>query len=326
MTSFHKVLICCGHLWHYPQGIAEGFRAANCEVRLVEYSTSSILKLERDSFFSKIHPLLKLTKINRKILSAQKSFSPELVLIVNGEEIFPETIKKLSQKSAVAHWAVDGIKNLKTRIKIFDNYAENFVFEPTDVALVPRAEYLPLGADLRIFYPRKCSRDIDISFVGAPHPTRLPFLEKIAEASLGKFDFRVFGPFKNLDAVAFPSLAKCVAKSEKLSPAEVAEIYSRSKISLNPHHEQSLLGVNPRVFEMSACGTFQLCSEQKYLGKFFPNGEIETYANANDCLEKIVHFLKDGNTRERLATAAGTLVREKYTLKQCAEHVLTILN
>jgi len=325
VTNFHKVLICCGHLWHYPQGIAEGFRAANCEVRLVEYSTSSILKLERASFFSKIHPFVKLTKINRKILSAQKSFSPELVLVVNGEEIFPETIQQLSQKSVVAHWAVDGIKNLKTSIKIFDNYAKNFVFEPADVALVPRAEYLPLGADLRIFYPRERSRDIDVSFVGAPHPTRRPFLEKIAETSIGKFDFRVFGPFKNLNAEAFPSLAKCVAKNEKLSPDEVAEIYSRSKISLNPHHEQSLLGVNPRVFEMSACGTFQLCSAQKYLGYFFPNGEIETYANASDCLEKIAHFLKNKNERERLATAAGKLVREKYTLKQCAEHVLTIL-
>lgn len=318
-----KILICCSRAyWHYPKGIAAGFRAQNCDVHLLEYPSSSILKLERQSIFSRLHPLFQLTKINKKILRAAKSFSPDLVLIVNGEEILPKTIRTIAQKTTVVHWAVDGIQNLKTHVEIFSEYSKNFVFEPADTTAVPRAEYLPLGADLNIFYPRKFQREIDVSFVGAPHPTRLPFLEKIAANAREKFKFRVFGPFQKIDKNAFPQLAACIAKSEKLSPSEIAEIYSKSKISLNPHHEQSKLGVNPRVFEMSACETFQLCSPQKYLEKFFPNGEIETYENAEDCLQKIEFFLKNPDERERRAKTAAKIVRENFTLKHCAEQIL----
>ena len=322
MSRFSKILVCSGRLWHYPKAIADGFRELGCDVRLVEYPTTNILKLERSSFWARIHPWFCIRHINRKILNEAKLFSPDLVLVVNGEEILPETVAQIALKTPIVHWAVDGVKNLKTRLEVFKNYTKNYVFEPIDALSVSNAKYLPLGADLKIYRPYELPKKYDVSFVGAPHPNRLAFLEKIAVVAQGKFNFCIFGPFQKVDVEQFPNLASCIIKNEKLDPAEIAKIYSQSKISLNPHHEQSKEGLNPRVFEMAACGTLELCSNQKYLEKFFPNQEIVSYNDIDDLLKKIDFYLKNEHERTFHATAAQKIVRQKYSLKECAAQML----
>ncbi len=303
MTRKIRVLVCTGRGW-YSDSFVTMFRANGCETRLAEYPSSSVLKLERKSPFSRIHPWLQLRRANRAVLAAVEEFAPDLIFVVNGAELFPETVKRIAAKTKIAHWAVDGVNGLKIHLESLGNYDRNYVFEPTDVPLVPGSRYLSLGADTRRYFPRKAEKIYDVSFVGSPHADRLPLLEKIARESAGKFGFAVFGPFQKVDPATFPHLYACIRKNGKLSHDEIAEIYSQSRISLNPHHSHSKVGVNPRVFEISACGAFQLCSEQRVLENFFPNGEVPTYRDADDLLGKIAYFLENPDERERLAEAA----------------------
>ncbi len=303
MNAKIKVLVCTGRGW-YSEAFVAMFRENGCETRLTEYPSSSVLKLERKNPFSRIHPWLQLRKTNRAILDAVETFNPDLVFVVNGEELFPETVKRIAAETKVAHWAVDGVSGLKMHLESLGNYHRNYVFEPTDVPLVPGSRYLSLGADTRRYFPRKTEKLLDVSFVGSPHADRLPLLEKLAKESAGKFGFAVFGPFGNVDPAAFPNLCACIRKNGTLSHDEIAGIYSQSRVSLNPHHSHSKVGVNPRVFEIAACGAFQLCSEQRSLADFFPGGEVPTYKNADDLLRKIEYFLKNADERERLAEAA----------------------
>lgn len=316
-----KVLISTGEGW-YSEAFVSMFRSNGCETKLLEHPSSSVLKLERKNPLMRIHPRMQLNKINRMILDAVKTFKPDLMFVVNGEELFPETVKRIAAKTKIAHWAVDGVGGLKMHLESLGNYHRNYVFEPTDVPLVPGSRYLSLGADTRRYFPRRAEKIHDVTFVGSPHADRLPLLEKLAKESAGKFGFAVFGPFQKVDPAAFPHLCSSVRKNGTLSHDEIAEIYSQSRISLNPHHSHSKVGVNPRVFEIAACGAFQLCSEQRALADFFPDGEVPTYRNADDLLEKIAHFLENADERERLAAAARKRTEHENTFAARGRTVL----
>ncbi|MCD7710154.1 MAG: hypothetical protein LUI04_02200, partial [Porphyromonadaceae bacterium] len=180
-----KVLVCSGHLRYFPCAIADGFSRNSCCCRLLEYRPDSILKLLRRSLIRKFHPWLHLRSVNRKIIAEVRKFKPDLVVIVNGDEIFRETVTEIASKTRIVHWAVDGVKNLKTDpCNLFD-YNANYVFEPTDVSLLPRCKYVPLGAWEKIYFPPlqkgETNKLFDVSFVGSFTTERLLFFEEISK-------------------------------------------------------------------------------------------------------------------------------------------------
>lgn len=282
----------------------EAFLKQGVTVTRLEYRETNILKLERSSFLRRISPWIRLQRINKALLSSVKKFQPDLVLVINGEALFRETIQKISTKCKVFHWAIDGISNLKTHKENFDDYDLNYVFEPTDVPLIPKSVYLPLGVSFKYFYPTQVAKTIDVSFIGSPHSNRLLFLENLAMESRGKFNFQIFGPFQKVCPSEYPNICSCVKKNSFLTTDEIKEIYAQSKISLNPHHTQSKVGLNPRVFEISACKTFQLCSDQEYLTKFFSKEEVASYKDLEDLIAKIMYFLSHEDEREEKALSA----------------------
>lgn len=318
-TEKLRILVCTGRGW-YSSSFVDMFERNGCVVRLLEYTSDNVLKLERKNPLSRIRPWLALRKANRRVLDETENFRPDLVFVVNGEQLFRETVQKIAARTKIAHWAVDGVRNLRTHPSNLRDYPLSYVFEPTDAQLIPNARFLSLGADERFYFPRKEPKLFDVSFVGSPHPDRMEFLERVARASAGKFGFALFGPFSKISRERFPATCACVRKSARLNHEEIADIYRKSKIVLNPHHSQSKIGVNPRVFEVAACGTFQLCSNQAALPQFFPRGEITVYDD--DEIEKIEYFLAHDDERERRAAEACSVALRKNTFAARARDVL----
>lgn len=204
-----RVLVCTGRGW-YSSSFVDMFRKNGCEVRLLEYTSDNILKLERKSFLRRIRPWLSLHKANRRVLAEMKSFRPDLVLVVNGEQLFRETVEKISAGTRIAHWAVDGVSNLRTHPDFLKDYPYSYVFEPADVQVLENARYLSLGADETFYHPEPSVKRFSVSFVGSPHPDRMAFLEYIASYAVGRFDFSVFGPFSKISREQFPATYACV--------------------------------------------------------------------------------------------------------------------
>src|SRR5690606_1768021 len=97
----------------------------------------------------------------------------------------------------------------------------------------------------------------DISFAGAPYLNRVQMFQALTD-----YNFKIWGP-------DWPGreLHKLVQRpGERFTPEMFAKIVAGSKINLNLHSSAAHEGIdpgcdaiNPRVFEIAACGGFQLC-------------------------------------------------------------------
>jgi len=102
------------------------------------------------------------------------------------------------------------------------------------------------------------------------------------------------------------------------------KIFNASEINLNLHSSQERDSVdpsgdfvNPRVFELAACGAFQLSDERKLLPGLFEVGkEIITFKNENEIKELISYYLANPQERERVTAAA----RKKVLAEHCYKH------
>ncbi len=145
---------------------------------------------------------------------------------------------------------------------------------------------LPHGKDPRVFYDPKRERDIDVSFVGTvDRPERQAALATIR--SLGIEVFQTGGQ-----------------REKKLTIQEYAEIYMRSKVTINlvEYGGQSIDKINGRIFESTMCGTLLLEPEWSNTKKWFePMADYVPYRDYSDLADKIRHYL--ANKQERLAIA-----------------------
>ena len=59
--------------------------------------------------------------------------------------------------------------------------------------------------------------------------------------------------------------------------------------------------VNPRTFEIAACGGFQLVDRRSLLGELFEEGELELFGDLAELRGKIDHYLARPEERNRFA-------------------------
>ena len=125
-----------------------------------------------------------------------------------------------------------------------------------------------------------------------------------------EFDAYIVGPTNHWGGV------------EVIENAETAEWYRNTKVALNHHRvwmgdmkaDEGTLpdgvawSINPRAFEIAACGAFQLCDDKRpELAEVFGDS-VATYANKEDLLDKIRYYLAHDDEREQMATRAEELV------------------
>ena len=106
-------------------------------------------------------------------------------------------------------------------------------------------------------------------------------------------------------------------RQNALSPDEYAELTRRTKIMLNFSGSPSgFEQVKGRVFESTASGCVLLEKQNPRTRDFYePNIEYVEFNNKEDCLEKILYFLKDENKEEREKISLKGLKKfnENYT-------------
>ena len=319
-----KVFICGHPLYNYLDSIADGFKQNGCDVEIFKHTNTNVKKLDRKNFFKRLRSKRQIKKINTALVEQVNSFKPDLLLAINGEVLLPETVNSLKANCKTALWLVDGVGNIKLPISTMNMFDQRFVFEPQDASLLKDATYLPYGCDCSIYQPKLDSTyDRDLSFCGAGHEDRLELLEQLSSfCKKENISFEVFGPFNKRYKSTYPNLFSIISINGKLSPKEVATIYRSSKINLNIHHKQSKDGINPRVFEISGCQSFQLCDSKPYIAKFFPNEEVKCYKDFTELASLINKNLKHENGRKASAKSAMEITVSKQTFKERAFSIL----
>ena len=171
------------------------------------------------------------------------------------------------------------------------------------------ARFWPHGLFERMYDPTKTEetilaheRDIDILFIGAPFPSKMPLLSKVKKAFGSRCVIRGKSRLKwNLYYNAKYGMPGWITP---VAFEEYVPLYQRTKIGFNVHNRGDYTVGSYRLYELPANGVMQISDGGKYLDAFFKTGEeIIGYDGADDLIDKIRYYLAHDEERKRIALA-----------------------
>jgi spore maturation protein CgeB len=180
-----------------------------------------------------------------------------------------------------------------------------------------KAIYLPTAADPERHAPVQLTETewrrfgADVSFAGAPYLNRQRML-------LGLIDLapKIWG-----EGWGTTEVARLAAEGgARFDLAEMVRIFAATKINLNVHSANHVAGldpdpdyVNPRTFELAACGAFQLVDARTPLAAIFRDDEIVTFRSPQELRQQIAHYLAHPEERAAIAARGRARVLADHT-------------
>ena len=266
------------------------------------------------------------TLLAESVTARAMEMRADLVLGLAQAPFTPEVLQELRQAGILtAFWFIeDGelFSYWKAFAPHFDHYfviQRDEFMDQLKAAGCRRPHYLPLAADPEIHRPLELSPEemeefgSDLSHVGAGYHNRRQLFPVLLD-----HHFKLWGN----DWEDSGSLLNVLQRDgARLSTEETVKVFNASRININLHsstyHEAvNPQGdfVNPRTFEVAACGAFQLVDERRLLAENFRVGEeIATFSSAHQLREKIDHYLASPHERIQMAEAARCRVLQEHT-------------
>ena len=170
------------------------------------------------------------------------------------------------------------------------------------------ARFWPLGVFSRMYDRTRTEatilshpRDIDVLFIGVPHPNKMALLAAVKKALGRRFMLRGAASLKRNAyfnvKYGFPGWMRPIAFEEYVP------LYQRTKIGLNVHNRGDFTVGNYRLFELPANGAMQISDGGDYLDAFFRSGEEIVRHSRDDVVDKIRYYLEHDEERRRIALA-----------------------
>ncbi len=157
-------------------------------------------------------------------------------------------------------------------------------------------------------------RDIDIVFVGALAPNKMPMIAAVKKAFGNRM--RLYG-LASLKKNAYFNLKFGFPGWVKPLPFEkYVPLYQRTKIGINVHNRGDFTVGGYRLFDLPANGVMQISDGGSYLERFFEVGkEIESYKNADELVDKIKYYLTHDTERKKIALDGYRRVDRDYRIE-----------
>ncbi|SEU18671.1 spore maturation protein CgeB [Paenibacillus sp. NFR01] len=248
---------------------------------------------------------------------------PDAVLVMNGLHVFPEDhLDQIDEIRAMgiptAIWFADDPYFTEDTSVICGHYDHVFTHELGCVEFyyllgAKSVHYLPLCVNPEMFYPRRTGPEHqnDIVFIGNAFHNRTQLFDELAPFLKGKKVVIAGGFWERL--TRFEQLSPFI-KSGFMPPEETANYYSGAKLVINIHrpweggqdnrnsYQIPSRSINPRTYEISACGTMQLTDIREDLGNYYRAGrDLDTYGSVEELKRKIEYYLSHEKERRQLA-------------------------
>lgn len=251
--------------------------------------------------------------VSQAILAKVETFEPDLVLALAQAPLSIQALKRLKRDGVpTAMWFVEDYR-LFTYWQAFAPHYDFFaVIQKGEFQLqlqqagMRNTLYLPLAAQPDVHKPLELSSverrkfGSDVSFMGAGYPNR-----RVAFRELVRFDFKLWGTDWDGDAILAPYVQLAGAR---VSSEDCVRIFNATKVNINLHSsiqaKELVTGgdfVNPRTFEVAACGAFQLVDRRSLMAELFSDGELAVFDSMEELAPRIEHYL--ANPEERIAIA-----------------------
>ncbi len=145
----------------------------------------------------------------------------------------------------------------------------------------------------------------------ATYRRRRMFLEEIHDMGLTVFGDPEWGNPQHSGC-----LAHCWAGRRLDYFSELPSVYAGSQINVNILHSQCRSGLNPRVYDVLACGGFLLTSENPGISDEFVDGEhLVTFRTPDELRDQVRYYLDHPEERQRIAEAG-----RRRVLASCRYH------
>ena len=265
-------------------------------------------------------------------------FCPDIVLALAQAPLLPSSLKLLREKGiATAFWFVEDFRFRDYWRELACEYDYFFTIQEGDFPCLLRkagarhTAFLPLAASLDVHGKLELdAADIeefgsDVSFVGAGYHNRRQLFRGLVD-----LDFRIWGADWDNCPDLSPFLQR---KGARVRTEDCVKVFNASRININLHSSSYHEGVNPdgdfinpRTFEIAACGAFQLVDQRAMLSDFFKVGEeIACFENLADLRAKIARYLKDPEERKAMARRGMMRVQKDHTYERRMEEMLNFM-
>ncbi|WP_281889212.1 glycosyltransferase [Paenibacillus sp. YYML68] len=273
---------------------------------------------------------------------------PDLVLVMNGLHIFPadhlEQVDRIRSELGIktAIWFADDPYFTDHTVTIAPHYDCIVTHEMSCVPFYAslgckQVHYLPLAVDTDRFRPQPAAMSYrsDICFIGNAFWNRVEWFDRLAPYLAGK---RVFIGGGHWDRMTSYKLLKPYIRDGWIPVEETVRYYSGAKIVINMHrgHDHQTdnrnqrhippFSINPRTYEISACGTLQLTDVRSDLTRYYtPGVELDVYHSPEDLIAKLDYYLKHEEARQRIALNGLKRTLQEHTFVHRVDQLFTLL-
>jgi spore maturation protein CgeB len=283
-------------------------------------------KITADSKHRTALQTLLSTYLGELIVARAAEIQADLVWAVAQTPLMPMALLELRElKIATALWFVEDYQTLTYWRQVASEYDAVFTIqrgpflEELKQCGVTHAHYLPLAADPRVHKPLTLTQQDQqrygsaTSFVGAGYPNRQHLFERVALP-----DFALWGNDWPAQSV-YSRYGRSDGK--RVSTEECVRIYNATTINVNLHSSNRHDGVNPhgdfvnpRTFEIAACGAFQVVDHRSELAELFDlEQEMVTFSDDGELTAAIEHYLNNPERRAQVAARARARVLKDHT-------------
>lgn len=260
---------------------------------------------------------------------------PDLVLSVAQAPLTLPVLDHLRKKKFLtAMWFVENYRHLTYWQQMAPGYEFWFVFQQGACldafkqAGARQVSYLPMAADPALHRPMTLSEEdrrlygADVSFVGAGYANRRRLFPTLLNRL---WSFKLWGnEWEGADDLR----SVLQLNGERIDTATCMKIFNATAVNLNLHSstgpglDPQADFVNPRTFELAACGAFQLTDHRSLLPDLFTEQEIVSFRSFDDVPRLVRTWLKDPAARQATAAAARARLLSTHTYEHRMKDLL----
>jgi hypothetical protein len=250
---------------------------------------------------------------NRTLLERARDLRPDVVLVVKGAYIAPNTLRVIKQETSavLVNYATDdpfnsvsNTRDLVKGISCYDLYVcqKKAIMDDVRRTGCKIVTYLPIAYKPSVHFPEKAATraekahfSSDVVFVGGCDHERIPYFHSLVR-QLPDIDLHLYGGYWDRD----PVLRRyhrgfAMGRDYRLA-------LGGTKIAVNLVRRSNRDGHTMRTFEVPACGAFMLAERtEEHLELFNEYKEIACFGSTEELVEKVRYYLAHGAERERIA-------------------------
>lgn len=277
------------------------------------YHQRALEVAQKKKMFSKPYSFESIIELASEGLIYQAFLNrPDWILIISGRLIHPNSVIALTRAGFKVAWLFtecpyDDQEQLDLAQYVHVCFVDDHMSLEAFQKVNRNSFYLPKACDPEI-HCRKNYQGQDVSklisdvlFVGTGFEERKKIFQAIDWEGI---DLKLIGPWR----VGSRSKLRPFLANTMIDNGLTVDLYNHTKIALNLHRAGSY-SANPRTFEISACGAFQICDRQAEVVKLF--GDSIIYFNHPQELEELIRFwLPKKEKKDELGKRAQVVARE----------------